>query len=317
MRIERLPQENPRMQGAERRAWYRRHSAQHLAAVATLVDTALTRCGGSAARAVVLGAGACTEVPLERLARACGSVLLVDVDLPGMMRAQNELPASLRGRVRTLAADVTGGVSGQLQHELRAQPWADLVALGGAAGTAPLDAAATCLQRCTVPDPPVIAGLTAGSYDLVMSSLLLTQLFSLPLLDLVDTLTFGAPGVVDQREAHIGYQQAANNFRRRIALAHLSLLGALLAPKGAGLLVSDVTGYLVPPRAGQHAAPARAAEALGVLPPTVLALPDDVAARFALAAPLQRWQWVAQEADAARPGRVYDVCGLVFAHATA
>ena len=103
MRIARLAEENPRTQGPERRAWYRRHSPTHLRAVAALVEAALAaRTPGGPSRAVVLGAGACTEAPLERLARAFEQTLLVDVDVPGMARARDELPASLRSRVDLL-----------------------------------------------------------------------------------------------------------------------------------------------------------------------------------------------------------------------
>src|SRR6185312_13536377 len=93
MRIARLAEENPRTQGPERRAWYRRNSPAHLQAVAALVEDALAArasgASGGPSRAVVLGAGACTEAPLERLARTFESVLLVDVDVPGMAHARD------------------------------------------------------------------------------------------------------------------------------------------------------------------------------------------------------------------------------------
>ena len=184
MRIEQLTRENVRMQGAERRSWYQRHSATHLHATARLVTTALAAYQvGTPKQAIVLGAGACTELPLERLARACDSVVLVDVDLPGMLRARYELPVSLRDRVRVVSADITGGVSATLASELRNQPWNDLAMLAGPGSPAPLDAAAGCLERSTVPSPPFLPELVvADGYDIVISSLVVTQLFSLPLL---------------------------------------------------------------------------------------------------------------------------------------
>src|SRR5690349_20461943 len=120
MRIARLAEENPRTQGPERRAWYRHHSPAHLQAVSALVEEALAAlAAGGPSRAVVLGAGACTEAPLERIARSFEHVLLVDVDVPGMARARDELSASLRNRVDLLQADITGGVSDALAEELR------------------------------------------------------------------------------------------------------------------------------------------------------------------------------------------------------
>ena len=308
MRIARLASENPRTQGPERRAWYRRHSPEHLRMVAGLVEQAFAaRAGGAEPRAVVLGAGACTELPLEWLARRCGSVLLVDLDVPGMLRARDALPDVLRARVNVVAADLTGGVSAALAAELRAQPWADLARLGD---NAPLDAAAACLVRCPVPDPPPIPELQPAGYDLVFSSLTLTQLFSLPLLDVLDVLSVRAPAAVDLRETHTRYRAAEEGFRRRVALAHLSLLGVLLAPGAAGVLVSDVTGHLLPPVTGAHAA--APADSLPVLPPEVLDLGADIAARLTPLGAPRTWWWLVSRPEGQQPGRAYDVTGVVF-----
>ena len=308
MRIARLAEENPRTQGPERRAWYRRNSPEHLRAVAALVEDALAaRTSGGPSRAVVLGAGACTEAPLERLARAFEQVLLVDVDVPGMAHARDELAASLRGKVDLLQADITGGVSDALVKDMRAQPWRDLAHLGA---SAPLEAAAACLERCAVPDPPQLPTLTPGGYSLVFSDLVLTQLYSLPLLDVVDTLSMYAPDSVDLRETNTRYRQAAQAFRRRIVLAHLSLLARLLAPEGAALLASDRTGYLLPPKSGHHARDPR--EALAVLPNDVLAIPADLAARFQLVGAPRTWEWLVSAPDAANYGRMYEAVGVVL-----
>jgi hypothetical protein len=258
---------------------------------------------------VVLGAGACTELPLGRLAAASERVTLVDLDAPGMAEAREELPSGVQGRVELLAGDLTGGVSANLAAEMRAQPWGDLVALDPS-GRAALDAAASCLERCAVPDPPEIAGLEPHGYGLVVSDLTLTQLFSLPLLDVLDALHVHAPRAADLREASPRYMAAARDFRRRVALAHLALLDTLLAEGGAGLLLTDVTGYLLAPRAGPHVRERR--EALEVLPRDTLALPDDLAARFALAGEPRRWRWLVTQPTADAPGRAYDAVGVVF-----
>src|SRR5215471_18054383 len=103
MRIARLATENRRTQGPERRAWYRRHSPEHLRAVSALVEDALRLAGVASTRQIViLGAGACTELPLERLARASAHVLLVDLDVAGMAQARDEPPATVRDRVDLL-----------------------------------------------------------------------------------------------------------------------------------------------------------------------------------------------------------------------
>lgn len=306
MRIERLADENPRMQGAARRAWYREHSPEHLRAVARLVDDGLAARGKETPDvAVVLGAGACTEVPLERLARACSRVVLVDLDARGVDRARQELPPAVRGRVELVVADITGGVSASLAAALRAQPWADLATLSEASV---LGAAASCLEAVAVPTPPTIAGLGLASCGLVISSLVLTQLFSLPLLDVLDTLAVVAPRI-SAPEADARYRAAAASLRRRIARAHLDLMAALLAPAGAALLISDETGYLLAPASGWHAGPAR--EALPLLG-DVLDLPADLAKRFTLMGPLRRWQWQVSAQTSSQPGRAYDVVGALL-----
>ncbi|HKT39993.1 MAG TPA: hypothetical protein VJR48_16595 [Ktedonobacterales bacterium] len=316
MRIERLAQENSRTQGARRRDWYRRHSPEHLRASAALVASALAaRAPGTSRSAIVLGAGACTEVPLEQLARASDALTLVDMDAPGMGRARDELPPQLRPRIRLVAADLTGGVSTALAELLRAQPWADLALLSGARGTAALDAAASCLERCPIPNPPELPGLASGSHGLVISSLTLTQLFSLPLLDVLDTLLLHAPAAADRRDASPRYVAAAQGFRRRVALAHLALIESLLAPGGAALLLTDVVGYLLPPQAGIHADDTP--EMMPVLPPAVLDVETDLSARFAVVGQPRRWRWLVSAPDATTPGRAYDVVGVVFQRRTA
>jgi hypothetical protein len=311
MRITRLAAENRRTQGVERRAWYRRHNPEHLRAVAALVEDALRLCGASSTReTVILGAGACTEIPLERLARAGAHVLLVDLDVAGMAQARDELPATLRGRVDLLQADLTGGVSEALAAEVRATPFADLNLLDNGRGIAPVEAAADCIGRCAVPDPPVLAGLEPGGYTLVVSDFTLTQLYSLPLLDVLDTLTAYAPAVADLRETLPQYRDAASTFRRRVALAHLALLRTLLAPEGVALLLSDRAGELLPPKTGPHARDP--IERLETLPPEVVAIPGDLKRDFELVGSMRVWRWLASAPDAERPGRPYDAFGVLL-----
>ena len=70
MRIDTLTYNNVQMQGPKRRAWLREHSPQHLEQCAALMRHALQKRPESASHStLVLGAGACTEVPLAELAR--------------------------------------------------------------------------------------------------------------------------------------------------------------------------------------------------------------------------------------------------------
>ena len=308
MRIERLAADNRRRQGAERRAWYERYSAKHLRETERSVETALAaREDGAPLAGVILGAGACTELPLERLARVCEPLTLVDLDAPGMGRARETLPEKLRPRVNLLAADLTGGVSAALREAMGLQPWRDLRALGG---MALLDALADCLERVEIPDPPEIAGLARHSFGLVISSLTLTQLYSLPLLDALDTLLAYAPDLAERRDEHPRYAAAERDFRRRVSQAHLSLIAGLLAPSGTALLTTDKTGYLLAPKSGPHAGEGR--EALETLPASALTWPDDLAARFTLTGPPRAWAWMVAMPEGETPGRAYDVVAAVM-----
>jgi hypothetical protein len=308
MRIERLSLDNQRTQGAERRAWYQRYSAKHLREMERAVADALAeREEGAPMAGTVLGAGACTELPLERLARACDPLTLVDLDAPGMGQARDELLEKLRPRVRLLAADLTGGVSAALREEMGIQPWRDLRALSG---MALLEALAGCLERVTVLDPPEIAGLEPYSFGLVISSLTLTQLYSLPLLDALDVLLAYAPDLAERRDEHPRYVAAARNFQRRVTLAHLSLIARLLAPGGAALLTTDKTGYLLSPKMGPHAGEGR--EALETLPASALAWPSDLLARFTLVGSPRKWAWMVAMPAGETPGRAYDVVAAVL-----
>jgi hypothetical protein len=182
VRIDSLTYQNVHTQGARRRAWRREHSPQHLQQCATLILSALgQRQPSTSPASLVLGAGACTEVPLEELARHSDEVVLADLDLASMQQARSELAsAALRKRVRLLECDITGGVSASLRRLLARQSWDTLVSQGA---RAVFDAAASCLEQCTIPDPPQLETLGAGDFGLIVSSLTLSQLFSYPLLD--------------------------------------------------------------------------------------------------------------------------------------
>lgn len=309
MRIAQLQQDNRRTQGVARRAWYRRHSGPHLREVSRLVRAAVA-CGGSRNRGAVvaLGAGACTEVPLEWLAGQGLAITLVDIDVQGMVNARDELPVQRRSLVNLVQADLTGGVSQALAGELLTQPWAELAGLGPGAEKSLLDSAAHCLERCPVPDPPRLPDLTPHGYDVVLSDRALTQLFSLPLLDVVDTLLLYSRTAADLRETHPRYLAAADQFRRRVALAHLSLMRELARPGGSVLLLTDTRGYLLPPTSGPHA---EDADSLELLPPSVLDPITEMNVRFDQVEVRDSWRWNVSAPTATSPGRAYDVVGVI------
>jgi hypothetical protein len=305
VRIETLPYNNRQTQGAERRAWLRQHAPQHLQQCEALTLHALhSRSPSAAQNVLVLGAGACTEVPLAALARACDEVVLVDLDLAAMQRSRDELSsAALRKRVQLVQCDISGGVSANLDRLLRRQDWNRLTEQGA---QAVFDAVAQCLEQCAVPDPPSFAGLAPGSFGLVVSSLVLSQLFSYPLLDTLDHIQHSTPALLGEQERHRRYQEAAQSLRVRIIRAHLHLMRDLLDTGCCAALLSDVRGFAFNVHGSDHDAAHRR-----LLPLVPRSFPELVREQFTVLEEA-RWEWISDLPERERPGRGYEVAGYVL-----
>jgi len=248
MRIEHIAAENRRMQGRARRAWYARHAPEHLLQVAALLRAGwAARQAGTPEHLVVLGAGACTEAPPALLLELASQVTLVDIDREGMAAARAELAPAQRGRLHALVGDIAGGVSAHLAALVARQQWPELVAAGPNRFWGAL---AACLDACPVtipallPDAQATLALPAAGCGMVASTLVLTQLFHLPLMDLLDHTMRLAPDFLGQQEEHAAYQRAVASFKRRVTVAHLDLLARLIAPGGVVVLITDVEGFL-------------------------------------------------------------------------
>lgn len=305
MRITTLSYSNAHTQGVERRAWLQQYAPQHLQHSKELVELALRERGAAASRSsVVLGAGACTEVPLPELLRASDEVVLVDLDLPALKAGVEQVTApSFRRKLRLVEADISGSVSNKLQRLLGRYDWPGLVAQGAGAV---FDAAAQCLESCPIPDPPSIQTLYEGGYGLVVSSLVLSQLFSYPLLDVLDHVQNLAPAWVGEQERHRRYQEAAQAFRVRVINAHLHLLQSLLDHGGVAVLLSDVRGFAFTVYGTDHDAAHRR-----VLPLVPRVFPDLVHSQFDVVKELQ-WEWITDLPSNDRPGRGYEVTGYIL-----
>jgi hypothetical protein len=166
------------------------------------VTGALVRSG----KLCVLGAGNCNDLDLKRFTEAFAEVHLVDLDASALQRAvarqavQDSPKLKLHGGV-----DLTGV--------------ADL--LSGWRGRSPSSREIDdCLKRAVdAPQPDVRPG---SGFDVVLSPCLLSQLVGYA----SDTLGRKHP--------------RANELRLAIRLRHLRLMADLLAPGGAGVLVTDL-----------------------------------------------------------------------------
>ncbi len=306
MRIDTLTSAyNNQMQGSERRAWFRQHAPQHLKNCASFVSKGLIQRPLETSRSsLVLGAGACTEVPLSDLARSSDEVVLADLDVVSMRHGRNELSAaSLRKRIRFVECDMTGGISINLSRLLQREDWPALARQGSQAF---FDKAAQCLDQCSVPDPPSIYTLGNGNFGLVVSSIVLSQLFSYPLLDILDRAQKASPDIALDQERHRRYQDAAQAFRTRVIKAHLHFMRDLLDQGGVAVLLTDIRGFAFDVYGTDHDASHRR-----VLPLVPRTFPELVRTTFTVVEEAQ-WEWLTDLPDNDRPGRGYEIAGYVL-----
>ena len=305
MRINTLTYNNIQTQGAQRRMWFRQHCPQHLQQCSALMLLALQKRQGSASQSViVLGAGACTEVPLAELARDSDEVVLADLDRASMRQGYDELTSpALRKKVRLLGCDISGGVSADLNRLIGQQRWDKLVSQGA---QVVFDAAADCIERCPVPELPKIEGLHTGEFGVVISSLLLSQLFSYPLLDILDQVKLLAPSYLGEQERHRRYQEASQNFRTRVIQGHLHLLRELVDVGGIVVLLSDVRGFVFEVFGTENDAQHR--RTLPIMP---RGLAELVGESFTVLEE-RHWEWIADLPEEGKLGRGYEVVGYML-----
>ncbi len=296
MRIDTLTYNNIQTQGAQRRVWLRQNSPHHLQQCATLMLQALHKRQGSASPSViVLGAGACTEVPLYELARDSDEVVLADYDLASMRQGRDELISlTLRKKVRLLSCDISGGVSADLNRLIGQKRWDKLVAQGA---QVVFDVAADCLEQCPVPHPPE---------GVVISSLVVSQLFSYPLLDVLDHIQRIAPSYLGEQERHRRYQEASQKIRVCVIQEHLHLLRELVDVGGIVVLLSDVRGFVFDVSVTDNDAQHR--RTLPIMP---RGLAELVGESFTVLEE-HHWEWITDLPEERKLGRGYEVVGYVL-----
>ncbi len=307
MRIETLTAENKISQGKKQREWLKQYSPQHLAKIEKLLkDCAGYAKNHGAPDMLIFGAGACTEIPLSKIAQFCRKIVLVDLDADGMKAAIAEVAGPLRKRIQFVQADITGGVSQKLDDILNTIDWR---ALYDAKDNEVAHITAEVLDRAPVPESPRIPGIAPAA--IVVSSLILTQLFSLPLQDVLQKVALVRAGMQMTIGDNTEYIRAANLFRRKITLAHLRLLQTSLAPDGAAALISDFAGHI----ARADYTPDTTLPELRILPSSVLSIPSELEKEFYAPEPIRHWQWVNKLPDTAKyPGRIYTVIGAILQH---
>jgi hypothetical protein len=312
MRIDSLSYNNAQTQGKRRREWLRQYAPQHLENCTELTLQGLhLRSSSATQNAVVLGAGAGTEVPLYDLLRRSDEVVLADLDIAALRSVSDEITSpTVNKRLRLLQCDISSstgepkrGISANLARILNNQNW-EAVATQGA--QAVFDLAASSLEQCTIANPPEIHTLIGDTFGLVVSSLVLSQLFSYPILDVLDTVKRVAPKLLGEQERHRRYQEAAQAFRIRVINAHLHLIRDLLDSDGYAVLLTDLRGFVFNVYGTDHDAAHR--RAIPLIPRT---FPDLVRDTFEVVTERQ-WEWITDLPENGRPGRSYEVGGYVL-----
>jgi hypothetical protein len=305
VRIETLVVHNSQTQGVRYREILNRQSPQHLANATGMMLRALEqRPYSSSCSTLVLGAGACTEVPLAALVHHSDEVVLADLDLISMQQAQAELSSpTMRRSVHLVVEDLSGGISARLDRLLAHQSWHRLAEKGA---RTLFDAAAICLDQCSIPDPPQIPGLALGDFGVVISSLVLSQLFSYPLLDVLDLVQRIAPQFLDEQERHHHYQEAARAFREHVIQAHLHLLRSLLDQDGLAVLLCDQRGFVF-----DAPNPEIVADHRRSIPLVPRAFHELIESNFTVLEK-REWEWLTDTPAKGRYGRGYEVVGYLL-----
>ncbi len=188
----------------------------------------LEAAGAAAGRstATVLGAGVCTEIPLEDLARRFGRVLLVDMDGASMVEAVESLPIELRSKVDLRVADITTFAAVLMQRLHRA-----------AEESRTAEEALERFGKIFASLEPGLLPARLPPSDLIVSSLVLSTLHRYPL-SYADRLLRTRFGI--RLRSWEGYEDAR---RRLIHLAledHFRLLRDALRPGGGVYLAATV-----------------------------------------------------------------------------
>lgn len=157
-------------------------------------------------RLCVLGAGNCNDLDLRRFAEVFAEVHLVDLDAPALEQAVRRQGMDASSKLKLHGGVDLTGVADLLSG------WR-----GRAATSREIDACVT--QAADAPQPDL---RPVGGFDVVLSPCLLSQLVGYA----SDALGPEHPRAIDLRLA----------IRRR----HLRLMADLLAPGGAGVLVTDL-----------------------------------------------------------------------------
>jgi hypothetical protein len=248
-----------------------------------------------AGRALILGAGACDEIPLEQLAARFSRVTINDIAGEPMERALAALPAAARGKVEVDVADLTGATAAALERIEAA-----LVACG--------DAEAAIARMSEVVAGQAAGPLPfAGHYDLIVASALLSQLHIGLTQRAAELFERRFAGQRETLRAAPAWTSAVYEYARRVEQRFVDELIPRLAGNGILYASESVQMCYVELTADGQWATAGTYRMLRSRD-----LQDYFDARFTTL-DRGRWQWVVSPpARTGDVGRLYDVQALVL-----
>ncbi len=249
-------------------------------------------------RAVVLGAGACDEIPLAELARRFAHVMLNDVDEQSLARGVDaaSLDAASRGKIDVRIADLSGitqTVLDRIERVLKtcADPQTAIEAMSQIL---------ECQQTGVFP--------IEGKFDLVVASCVLSQLHFALTHGAGDRFESRFPGQQERLRQSSRWTAALYHLARRMEDKFVDDLAALVAEGGIIYLSESVQMcYIELASSGQW----QTAGTYRMLRSTELS--DYLAGLFTIVE-RARWEWVVTPpAAVGQTGRLYDVQALLLA----
>ncbi|MGD9720628.1 MAG: hypothetical protein AB7O59_16505 [Pirellulales bacterium] len=251
-------------------------------------------------RAAILGAGACTEIPLAELAERFGEVVLNDID-ERLLReaiAAAELSPTARARLKI----VPGDLSGLTQPALAAIGQA--ISDAADAGTA-IDAMAQAVVAAEAAPFPI-----PGPFDLVVASCVLSQLHFALTHEAAAIFEQRFPGQADTLRTSSAWQAALYATARQIEEKFIANLAERVSDRGLVCLSESAQMcyvQLAPDGSWQTPGTYRMLRTID--------LADYVQGHFQVVE-RGRWEWVvAPPKVPGETGRLYDVQALVLRRA--
>lgn len=248
-------------------------------------------------RVAVLGAGACEEIPLEKLAERFAEVVLNDVEPQPLQQAVDALDLAVedRRKLRIEVADLSGVTQPALERIKQA-----LADAGDAAGA--MDAMAAALETVEPTAFPI-----AGPFDLVVASCLLSQLHFGLTHQAAAKFESRFPGTAEQVRQSAAWTSALYEAARHMEERFMAELARLTSGGGVVYLSESVQMCYVQLTPGGQWQTEGTYRMLRTKD-----LADYVRQRFTILE-RQRWEWiVAPPTSAGEVGRMYDVQALVL-----